>query len=448
MSGERGSPGGARVTGAVVGAILLLTVAAVPQAGAAAGELDPSFGTGGIMTTQFPGHDSAQANAVAVDSEGRIIAVGAASYDDVAVARYLPDGSLDSSFADDGRALVDVGGKASAEDVAVQPDDRVVIAGFCCRGPGRRGVVVRLTADGALDPEFAGDGIKVLPGTTKGHYLPTALTGVALSARGSIAVSGDSLHPRRPGALQNARSDPDFYVARLTPEGRMDRGFSGDGERWIEFSDRSRDGTAGVDIDPDGKIVVGGDTDPGGNHGYLAFARLRASGKLDRSFAGDGLRTLRTNALAYPGAVTTDSSGATLLVGTDRDRQTGADRSAVWKVKSNGKRALGFGHDGQKDLMRATQGTGVEIASDGRIVATASTSLYPYSQKTGLFRLSGSGNLDSSFSGDGRVLNTDFRAQDVTVQADGGILLAGFEQEEGGPNELDRYTFTVARYQG
>ena len=98
------------------------------------GTLDSSFGAGGEVVTDFGAHDFARA--VALQSDGKIVAAGAGRLDDplaavdIAVARYHPNGTLDPSFGFGGKVLVHVGNTDGAQALALQPDGKIVIAGF------------------------------------------------------------------------------------------------------------------------------------------------------------------------------------------------------------------------------------------------------------------------------------------------------------------------------
>ena len=95
------------------------------------GSLDPTFDTDGKVLTDF-GSINDQAYAVALQPDGKIIAVGTGStgnIDDFALARYNSDGTLDTSFDTDGKVTTDSGGQDLAYGVAVQPDGKIVVAG-------------------------------------------------------------------------------------------------------------------------------------------------------------------------------------------------------------------------------------------------------------------------------------------------------------------------------
>src|SRR5215475_2223394 len=126
---------------------------------AAAGGLDPTFGSGGKVTTNFFGSTDG-ASAIAVQTDGKIILAGVSfnpnTTDDFALARYNPDGSLDTSFGTGGKVNTDFFGLGDeALAVAIQPDRKIIAAGrvtslitFADFG------IVRYNADGSLDTSF------------------------------------------------------------------------------------------------------------------------------------------------------------------------------------------------------------------------------------------------------------------------------------------------------
>jgi uncharacterized delta-60 repeat protein len=93
------------------------------------GSLDPTFGTGGLVTTDFGGID--RGFALVLQPDGKLVAAGF-SGGDFALARYLPDGSLDPMFGTGGLVTTDFGGAAEAVALVLQPDGKLVAAGSCC----------------------------------------------------------------------------------------------------------------------------------------------------------------------------------------------------------------------------------------------------------------------------------------------------------------------------
>jgi uncharacterized delta-60 repeat protein len=126
------------------------------------GDLDPTFGSGGITVTHISGA-SDDVYDVVVQPDGKIVVVGTAGYADLAIVRYDADGSLDTTFDGDGIDTVDVYGMGDAgEAVALLPEGKIVVAGYTYNGSDEDILVVCYDTDGSLDDTFDGDGIATL----------------------------------------------------------------------------------------------------------------------------------------------------------------------------------------------------------------------------------------------------------------------------------------------
>jgi uncharacterized delta-60 repeat protein len=159
-----------------------------------AGVLDASFGADGIARTTIGGDD--RGYGVALDSEGRIIVAGSSdngSDDDFTVVRYTADGALDTSFSGDGIVTTDFGsGDDRAYGVVVDSDDRIVVAGRAWNGSDNDFAVARYMADGELDSTFGIDGYLTttfLPASGDGN---DRAYGIAVDSAGRIVVGGYS----------------------------------------------------------------------------------------------------------------------------------------------------------------------------------------------------------------------------------------------------------------
>jgi uncharacterized delta-60 repeat protein len=128
------------------------------------GELDTSFDGDGKVVTGFPSL-SAVGRDIAVQSDGKIVLAGyaytntsPANYD-FAVARYNANGSLDASFGTDGMVTTSLGSTGDyGYGVALQPDGKIVVAGYAGSSGAYSFAVVRYNANGTLDTSFDGDG--------------------------------------------------------------------------------------------------------------------------------------------------------------------------------------------------------------------------------------------------------------------------------------------------
>jgi uncharacterized delta-60 repeat protein len=153
------------------------------------GSLDPSFGPGGTVTTDFGGFDGA--NAVAIQADGKIVAAGIGGFlSTFALTRYNTDGSLDPSFGTGGQVTTQFTGlnSESAMGLAIQTNGKIVAAGFAFFPFFHSDfALARYNTDGSLDPSF-GTGGTVM--TDFGDGVDAEGDGVAIQADGKIVVVG------------------------------------------------------------------------------------------------------------------------------------------------------------------------------------------------------------------------------------------------------------------
>ncbi|MFL5736701.1 MAG: hypothetical protein ACJ76P_05115 [Actinomycetota bacterium] len=239
------------------------------------GSLDPTFSVDGKTTTGIPGHQ-AYLTGAAVEPDGSVVAVGytccggTSSDQRFAVVKLLPDGSLDRTFANNGRRTTPFGGPSEATAVTLQEDGKIVVAGAKNDG---HGAVARYLANGDLDRSFAGDG----RASTTQQFTGA---GVAIDAAGDVVVSGTFVgNGNHIGAV------------RFGPDGTQDLSFGVDGKAMTDV----RPGTQGegyrLALQDDGRIVIAGNiysTD-----GFVA-ARWNSDGSLDRTFGQNGIATTST----------------------------------------------------------------------------------------------------------------------------------------------------------
>ena len=274
------------------------------------GSLDPSFTADGKLT--FPIGEESGATAVAVQPDGKIVVAGYASNGaraDVALARLKPDGSPDHGFASDGVTTTPIGRGSGAEALALQPDGKIVLAGFSAGSNGRsRLTLVRYDAGGSLDGGFGSGGIATLEGSPY-HAEAHAL---ALQPDGKIVVAGND-------------SGRGLMLARYLPDGTLDQAFGSGGRVLTEVVGDSE--ATAVAIQPDGKIVAAGRALDGAVSTY-AVARYDAAGALDPGFGRGGVVVTRLSTL--PTIVAGTAAGVILqrdgkiVVGGTIQRLTGS----------------------------------------------------------------------------------------------------------------------------
>lgn len=335
------------------------------------GKLDPSFGEGGKVTTDFGQDSYDEAFAVAVQRDGRILVAGFTAADnlngDFALARYKGDGSLDTGFGGDGRVTTDLGDNDRASSLVIQDDQKIVVAGGIDTindNFPERFALARYHPNGTLDKTFGVNG-KVVVDVSPGADGAEA---VALRRDGRILAAGFAVAPSRFGTRIQ------FAALGLLGDGRLDPDFGTNGKVTTAFSDRGGDQAFSMAVQPDGKLVLAGYTTPDGVSLSFALARYTAKGVLDKTFSKDGLVTT-----AFPGA-------------------------------------------------SSSSGFAVAIQPDNRIILAGSSN----GSDVGDFavaRYNPDGSLDARFNGDGK-LTTDFdgggdAARAIAIQRDGKILVAG-----------------------
>lgn len=413
----------------------------------APGDLDLSFGPGGTVTTAVTAY-SEQGAAVAVQSDGKIVVVGdtRASGGAFAIARYTPGGALDTAFGTSGTVVTRVGtGQAIANSVAIQPDGKIVVAGFASNGSDDDFAVARYLGDGSLDTSFGDGGIVLM---AIGSQTDEAAA-VALQADGKIVVAGFTSSPTQVCVHDECSYRPheDFAVVRFLADGQVDGTFNNSGIAITDFgSDADR--ADAVALDQNGSIVVSGYSVSSGSYAF-AVARYTSAGILDASFGAGG--KVVTSVGSYDDVATTVAVGAgnSVLVGGYSDSSGGHDFALV-RYTSGGLLDPSFGSGGEvttsfgayeDDLLA------VALQSDGRIVAAGTSFLGYTSSKFALARYEANGSLDTSFGAAG-ILTTAIGsgqsgARGIALQSDGKIVLAGYASR---PSSSNDFQFALARY--
>jgi len=316
------------------------------------GTLDPSFDSDGKLVTDFGSDD--QSRDIVIQPDGNIIVAGYASNgsnNDFAVARYNPDGSLDTSFDTDGKVITDfIGGEDSGNAVALQTDGKIVVAG----GGSDLFTVARYNPDGSLDTDFDGDGkVTTDLGTNDDAY------GLAIQSDEKILVGG---------MVYNG-TNFDFALVRYNPDGSLDTSFHTDGKVTTNLG--KQDMIQDVAIQSDGKIVAVGQTGDINDFDF-AVVRYDSSGNLDTSFSTDGIVTTDFNDKDYGTGVVIQADGKIVVVG-----YTGLANFALARYTSAGVLDTSFDSDGMvtTDFGAEDHGLGIAIQRDGKIVAAGLTAV-------------------------------------------------------------------------
>ena len=414
------------------------------------GGIDTSFGGGdGFTTTDFEGSDD-QAQAVAVQSDGKIIAGGFAwvggDYD-FALVRYCANGDLDNGancpggFGSSGKVSTGFGYEEKGYALVLQPDDKIVMAGQRVGNPGADFVLTRYCPNGGLD-----DGSNCGPGGFDGDgKVSTLLIGldgaraVALQSDGKIVAAGVARHQG---------GDSLYGLVRYCQNGSRDNGsncglggFGSDGIVTTTITGSDNAQARAVAIRVDGTLVVTGYANSVFGNVFVTVnyaSNGSASSPVITDIASGG-------DLAYSIALQPD--GRIVIAGSGYN---GANDDFVlirmWQdgtLDTGGKQTLGFADaffgSGSRDVANA-----MALQPDGKIVLAGQIGdVGGGDTDFALARFFPSGRLDSSFGVNGRVtygFGGDQFARAVVVQSNGKIVVGGYT------NAADMINFMIVRF--
>lgn len=383
------------------------------------GVLDVSFGNNGIVRT-ISTHEAFD---MAIQNDGKIIVAGSiymgSGNDDMAVARYNADGSLDNSFGSNGIVNIDFnGGNDDASSVAIQSDGKIVIAGRAQNASNNNSdiAVIRLNSDGSPDNSFATTGKYQLD--VDGYAFDYALD-IALHTDGKIvlvAMAGTDMFAKT-------------AIIRLNTNGTLDNTFDGDGIiKPFSFGSFTLSSLYAVTIQSDGKILIGGS-----KNNNFAVARLNSDGSLDNIYGADGIYSSTTPVVSEC-KLELQNDGK--LVATYSSASQNEVRMV--RINSNGIEDAAFGVNGTV-ITQISSNTaypefskGIVIQPDGKIIVAGSSYTTSFDSDYLVIRYNSDGSIDNSFgtSGNGIVTtsveaNDDDRGKVVKLQSDGKIVVAG-----------------------
>lgn len=366
---------------------LLLCALAFSSAYAQPGSIDLSFTSG--FTTQ----PSVAVEEIAIQPDGKIIAVGAFyTYDgdsSKGVVRINTDGTRDASFSV-GSGLLDsypeisgYSGRGTA--VAVQSDGKILVGGsFSTYNGTLAGGIVRLNPDGSIDQGF-----------NMGNGFNGNVYDIRVQANGKIMCAGGFSYYN--GAIRE-------NVARLLPDGSVDPDFVAPAINVVAFK---------MALQNDGKVLIGGTFNTVGGIPVGRLARLNSDGSLDEDFSqGVGFDRLVT-------AIHVMADGR-IMVGGGFNAYNGSPLERIVRLLPGGsidasfQADIGYGSDQVRAIVE--QGDGKYILLGGFEEANG----VPFHN---VVRLMPGGATDFSFDPGTSFYNT---VLDALLQPDGQLVAAGF----------------------
>jgi uncharacterized delta-60 repeat protein len=324
------------------------------------GQPDLEFGDDGKVLTDFDSRTDI-AEAIVLDDLNRIIVAGSVESTDgfdFAVARYLPDGNLDGSFAIDGFATTTVGVNGFCKAVAIQEDKKIVLGGYAINPLNSMNefVMVRYRTDGVIDSTFDHDGI-VKTNMDIGSGVANAML---IQPDGKIVLAGQ--------VLNESTFAWEIGIARYNEDGSLDESW-GDFGIVLTASPLVSHTINAVALRGDQKIVVGGFNGTAPSTNLFTVARYNTNGEIDKTFGTDGLvidsygaqdNQINTLVIQPDGHILI---AGTTLIGT-------ADHLAIARITEDGAFDDTFGDDGVV-VDAFGQNDGVEtmaLQQDGKLV--------------------------------------------------------------------------------
>ena len=221
------------------------------------GTLDTSFGNAGYVITTFNANHYDALLSILLLPDGKIVASGFSFTEDpntfedssdVVAARYNADGSLDTSFGNDGKVIINVGDFDYIEGMALQSDGKILLCGdtTIISQEIDDSLIVRLNADGSLDTSFSNDGVVITPFLNSAENFSSAHTVIA-NADGSILAVG--------GAFDNEGNEYYNTIAKYNANGTLDTSFRDDGK--FEFQNNEAE-TYDAIVTNAGKLLLAG----------------------------------------------------------------------------------------------------------------------------------------------------------------------------------------------
>lgn len=374
--------------------LILYPILLISSIYAADGALDPTFGTGGIVSLN-PGISGLRVSAATVQPDNNILLLGrGAALSDCAVLRLTSAGALDTSFNGSGYVTTASGATFSGQQVIIQPDNKIL-----CMSSFR---LIRYESDGSLDSEFDGDGILTLP--TGGTYFAGFL-----NPGGQIITAGTTS-----GAEAAYRLS--IFTNTGTTEANTNTTFSGPVER----------ASFGCMVQLNGKILTcGRELDAGQGTLYGTVLRYLDDGTLDTSFATAG----RFRISEVPGgpefnvnnSMVIQPDSSIVVMGTSGVDSSSQNNILLFRIDSEGNLDTTF--NTPNGFIETDMGSNVIVKNvilqpDGKILVFASIS----TDTLVIARYTASGVLDNTF-GSGGIKSVSDATFAVNLGVLDGILL-------------------------
>ncbi|RPI21156.1 MAG: hypothetical protein EHM61_25440 [Acidobacteria bacterium] len=348
--------------------------------------------------------DDGDSYAVGLQPDGKILVGGyfrsIGGVTKKGIARFHPNGSLDPAFGIDMQ-------QTGVIEIAIQPDGKIVIGGDFSDigGDYRRDGLARLNSDGSLDTAAFQPGAH--------GSIPGVVEAIAIQPDGKILLGGSFLRVECGGVTAPVTRN---HIARFSPDGLLEVPFA-------PSVSPTNSAVSAVAVQPDGKILIGGDFTSVGGVARNGIARLRSNGALDTSFT-PGVYAYRddsTGATTGVSAIAVQPDGY-IVIGGSFTTTGGAPRNRVARLKPDGSLDSSFVNIASLHDIYA-----IALQNDGKILLARSRTVDGATDGQ-VLRLNSDGSPDLTFA----YTTTDSYVMALAIQADGKILVGGSFSTIGG----------------
>jgi uncharacterized delta-60 repeat protein len=344
---------------------------------------------------------------VAIDKDGKILAAGGSS-GWAALARYNADGSLDTTFSGDGIQALSLGASLGGGVVIPQADGTITLVHDTLPGF----TVAHFLANGNLDSSFASTDFPGLLSASK----------IVLD-NGKVVAAG------------YASSAPDDYsINRYNADGTFDTSFGTTGRVVVDIG--PYDDLAGVAAQPDGKLLVSGESSYWPTKEFNLF-RLNVDGTLDTSFSGDGKLTIASSGgYTYVSEAMALQADGKILVALGNTTSLNTATVTLFRYTSNGTLDTTFHGTGsftlRPDGISKYDAAAISIQKDGKILLLGNAHDSDDTQYAFIARFLADGSLDQTFGNKGMATAAEptSLAGGLLVQPDGKLLVYGHTNDD------------------
>ena len=369
--------------------------------------LDATFNGTGFRVQQV-GSDSATAQDVAIAPDGKIVLGGFTfnNAESFATMRVNPGGTLDTGFGSTGIVLTQSANFDRGNNLLVQPDGKILLSGERYFGETNNDfAILRYNTNGTLDNGFDGNGLAApnISGFSDEHSYD-----MALQPDGKIVMVGTTA----PTVTINQNLPTDLAIMRFNPDGSLDPTFNGTGILVVRFNQVSESANAVV-IQPDGKILIGGFLNNFVKNDYLLM-RFQSNGMLDSTFGSGGL--------VFTSVSAANNSISSLALQPDGKILAGGSGFVV-RYDANGALDGTFGTGG---IVAAPHSVNkILFLTGGKILVGGSLN-----SGVAVSRLNPNGALDTSFNNTGTATGTatgngSCAGNSLALQSDNKIIVGG-----------------------